>query len=346
MHFASDNAGPVAPEIMDALIRANDGHAMAYGTDHLTQALESRLRELFEAPEARVFLLTTGTATNVLALATLTDPWQSVFCHRDAHIEVSECNAPEFYTGGAKLIGVDGPTGKIDPGALRSAMASLSDQASPDTRCGTVSLTQVTDLGGVYTLDHIRAVTDIAREFGVPAHMDGARFANALVELDCSPAGMTWRAGIDALSFGGTKNGLMSAEAVIFFNPAHAYEFEHRRRRGAHLSSKQRYIAAQYLAYLDDGLWLDLARRANRAAARLEAGLKGLAGVTLVHPREANMLFTELARPIHARLRDAGAVYYASKASRDDHVAARLVTNWATTDADVDAFLAIVRSEG
>lgn len=343
MHFASDNAGPVAPEIIAALAAANEGHALAYGNDDLTRAFETRIRDLFEAPEARVFLLTTGTATNVLALATLTDPWQAVFCHREAHIEVSECNAPEFYTGGAKLIAVDGPTGKIDAAALETAMAGLSDAALPDTRRGPVSITQVTDCGGVYTLDHIRAVTDIARKFGVATHLDGARFANALAVLGCSPADMTWKAGIDVVSFGGTKNGLMGAEAVIFFNPAHSYEFEHRRRQGAHMVSKQRYIAAQYLAYLHDGLWLDLATRANRAAARLEAGLKGTSNATLVHQREANMLFTELSRAAHGRLRDAGAVYYASKASSDDRVAARLVTNWATTDADVDAFTALVQ---
>lgn len=344
MHFASDNAGPAAPQILDALASANEGHALAYGVDSLTRTLENRIRELFEAPEARVFLLTTGTATNVLALATLTNPWQSVFCHRQAHIEVSECNAPEFFTGGAKLIGVDGPTGKIDPVALRAAMSGLSDQPLPDTRCGPVSLTQVTDLGGVYTLDHIRTVTDIARDFGVPAHLDGARFANALAVLGCSPADMTWKAGIDAVSFGGTKNGLICAEAVIFFNPAHAYEFEHRRRQGAHMSSKQRYIAAQYLAWLDDGLWLDLASRANRAAARLEAGLQDAKGVTLVQPREANMLFCELDQKLHASLSAAGAVYYAGKTENPGRVSARLVTNWASTDQDVDAFLAIVQN--
>ncbi len=346
MFFASDNTGPAAPQVLEAVIAANQGYAMPYGNDPATHQVEARLREVFEAPDARVFLLSSGTAANALALATLTQPWQAILCHEAAHIQVSECNAPEFYTGGAKLLPVAGPDGRIDPDALATALGNLSDGKSPDTRRGPVSLTQVTDLGGVYSLSQIRAVTEVAKSFGCACHMDGARFANALVTLGCTPAEMTWKSGIDAVSFGGTKNGLIGAEAVIFFNPDHAYEFEHRRRRGGHLMSKQRYLAAQYLAYLTDDLWLDLAQKANTAAARLESVVTKIKGAKLLHARQANMIFAVWPRATHRRLLAAGAAYYVesgdpfSDDDPQDLLTARLVTNWATTNQHIEDFKA------
>ncbi|MDA0223494.1 MAG: beta-eliminating lyase-related protein [Proteobacteria bacterium] len=345
MFFASDNSGPVAPEIMAALAEANRGYAMAYGNDETTARAQSRLRDVFEAPDAVVHFVITGTAANSLALATLANPWDAIFCHRDAHIMMSEANAPEFYSNGAKLVGVDGPSGKIDAVALHAAMMNFESGGVKDVQRGPVSLTQVTDLGGVYNLEEIRAVTKVAKSFDAPCHLDGARFANALVALGCTPAEMTWKSGIDAVSFGGTKNGLMGVEAVIFFDPARSREFQLRRMRGAHLLSKNRFLAAQMLAYLQDDLWLDLARKSNAAAARLERAVKGLPGAEIYHQRDANMIFAGWTRQGHINARKAGAAYYLAhnatlEGQPDEIVGARLVCNWATTDDDIASFVA------
>jgi threonine aldolase len=350
MHFASDNAGIVAPEALAAIARANEGHALAYGKDAATKAVEAELREVFEAPEARVFLVTSGTAANSLALGTLTRPWEAVFCHEEAHINVSECNAPEFYTGGAKLVPLPGAHGCIDPEALSRAMDFWSTDPEPDTRRGPLSVTQVNELGGVYALEELRALTGIAKARGSLCHLDGARFANALVALGCTPAEMTWKAGFDAVSFGGTKNGLLAAEAVIFFDPKFAYDFEHKRRRGAHLLSKQRYIAAQYKAYLDGGLWLDMAARANRAAAALLEGLRAVDGVEIENRVDANMIYANWPRWLHRKVRDQGAAYYVyggdpyANADPEERLTARLVTNWATTAEEIDALVGLLKA--
>lgn len=348
MFFASDNTGPVAPEIMAALTQANSGYALPYGNDQATAELATRIREIFEAPDAVTYLVSTGTAANALALATLTQPWQAVFCSRDAHINVFEANAPEFFSGGAKLVAVDGPSGKIDPGALATAMSAIETGGFKDTQRGPVSLTQVTDFGAVYTIDELRAVTDVAKAFGAQCHMDGARFANALAALDVSPAEMSWKSGIDALSFGGTKNGLMGVEAVIFFDPRHAAEFQLRRMRGAHLMSKHRFLAAQMLAYLTDDLWLQLASRANAAAARLEQALAAVPELELQHKRDANMIFARWPRYLHQRAKAAGAQFGPGQTDGPDSgddglLSVRLVCNWATTDAEIETFAALLR---
>lgn len=246
---------------------------------------------------------------------------------------MSEANATEFFTGGAKLVTLGGAGGKIDPETLENAIEARASEGV-DTRRGPVSLTQVTDLGGVYVLDHIRALSAIAKRYGLPVHMDGARFANALVTLGCSPADMTWKAGVDVLSFGGTKNGLMAAEAVIFFKPELAEEFAIRRLRAGHMLSKQRFIAAQYEAYLQGDRWLDLARHANEMAAHLEQGLSDLDGVHMREVRAANMLFVRLPEDAHLRAMKAGAMFYAGEA-KSGQVDARLVCNWATTEVDI-----------
>jgi threonine aldolase len=277
MNFASDNAGPVHPAVMDALVRANEGYARGYGADAIMDRVRARIREAFEAPEAAVYLVATGTAANSLLLATLSTPWQTIFCSPMAHINTDECNAPEFYSG-AKLTLVPAPDARMTPDALRARILAEESRGIHGPQRGPVSLTQATELGTVYTLDDLRALTGVARDFGLKVHMDGARFTNALVSLDCTPAEMTWKAGVDAVSFGGTKNGLMGVEAAVIFDPALALEFEYRRKRGAHLFSKHRYLSAQMDAYLTDGLWLDLARRANAARARLEAGAAGEGG--------------------------------------------------------------------
>ncbi|MWD28206.1 low specificity L-threonine aldolase [Aquicoccus sp. SCR17] len=343
MFFASDNTGPVPPQIMAALARANEGHAMAYGNDGYMSDLRTRIREVFEAPEAAVHLVATGTAANALALATLSDPWQAVFCTPVAHVYEDECNAPEFFSGGARLVPV-GEGDRMAPDALRAAMAARPAGVVHSAQPGPVTLTQVTEKGTVYGLDEIRALTGVAQEFGQPTHLDGARFANALVALGCTPAEMTWKAGIDAVSFGGTKNGCLGVEAVIFFDPAHAWQFELRRKRAGHLFSKHRYLSAQMLGYLEDDLWLDLAKTANARAARLAEGLRAVEGVTLLHDVDANMMFATAPRAVHRRLKAAGAAYYLDgdvEGPDDEVLSCRLVCDWSITEEDVDRFLEI-----
>lgn len=342
MFFASDNSGPVHPQIMDALAEANDGYAWAYGADPLMDEVRDRIREVFEAPEAAVYLVATGTAANSLALATLSRPWQTLFCAPVAHIHEDECNAPEFYSSGAKLTLV-GDADKMAAAALRAAIASEETRGVHGPQRGPVSITNVTERGTVYTLEEMRALTGVAKEHGLPVHLDGARFANALVALGCSPAEMTWKAGVDAVSFGGTKNGCMGVEAVIFFDPGASWEFELRRKRGAHLFSKHRYLSAQMAGYLRDDLWLDLARQANARGAYLARGLRD-AGASFLHDPDANMVFAAFPRRIHKALHAAGAMYHLwdgpLDGPEDEMLAARLVCDWSITEAQIDGFLA------
>ena len=345
MFFASDNTGPVHPQIMAALAEANEGFAMPYGADPLMDEVRTRLRDIFEAPDAAVYLVATGTAANSLALATLTQPYETVFCSPVAHIHEDECNAPEFFSGGAKLTLVPGGD-RMTPDALRASIAKEESRGVHGPQRGAVSITNVTERGSVYTLAEIEALCAVAKDFGLPVHLDGARFANALVAMNCSPADMTWKAGVDAVSFGGTKNGCMGVEAVIFFDPAKAWEFELRRKRGAHLFSKHRYLSAQMAGYLRDDLWLRSARAANANAARLADGLRAK-GARFLHEPHANMIFAALPRAAHQRLHDAGAKYYLwdGKLEGDDPdemLSARLVCDWSIGDARVDAFLALI----
>ncbi len=348
MFFASDNGGPAAPEVIEAIARANEGTAMPYGTDPIMERVRDKIREVFEAPEAAVYLVATGTAANALALATLVQPWQTIYCHRHAHIEADECGAPEFYTGGSKLTLIDGADGKIPPAALRTAIAETGAVGVHGVQKGALSLTNATESGTVYSPAEVAALTAIARAEGVPVHMDGARFANALVRLGCTPAELTWKAGVDALSFGGTKNGLLGVEAVVLFDPDHAWEFELRRKRGGHLFSKHRFLSAQMEAYLADDLWLKLAAKANTAADRLAEGILKVPGASLMHPVEANAVFASWPRRGHRAAQAAGAKYYhwpfdqSLDGPDDEMISARLVCNWATTDAEIDEFIALI----
>ncbi len=344
MNFASDNSGPVHPQVMQALSEVNQNHAMAYGADPEMGEVRAVLRKVFEAPEAAIFLVSTGTAANALILATLGKPWQTIFCSPFAHIHQDECNAPEFFSSGAKLTLVPGGD-KMSPRALRSAIAGEENRGVHGPQRGPVSITQVTERGSVYSLDEIRELTGVADEFGLCVHMDGARFANALVTLDCTPAEMTWKAGVDAVSFGGTKNGLMGAEAVIFFDPEHAWEFELRRKRAAHLVSKHRYLSAQMLGYLGNDLWLESARAANASCAKLAAGLRSL-GAAFLHEPQANMIFASFSRETHRRLHAAGAIYHlwGAELEGDDPnelLPCRLVCDWSTTPDEIDRFLSL-----
>lgn len=341
MFFASDNAGPAHPSVMDAVNAANAGHHMPYGKDTIMDGVRDSLRGVFEAPEAEVFLVATGTAANVLALACYTQPWQTVFTSQVAHVEMDECNAPEFYSGGAKLTLI--PTAdKMQPADLARAIAAHPAGNVHGAQPGPVSITQVTERGSVYTLEELAALTDVAKEHGLPVHLDGARFANAQVALGCTAAEMTWKAGVDVVSFGGTKNGCLGVEAVVFFDPQKAWEFELRRKRGAHLFSKHRYLSAQMQGYLADDTWLKTARMANETAARLAAGLRA-AGAEFLHEPDANMIFARFPRHIHQKLHAAGARYYLwdgpLEGPRDEMIAARLVCDWSIGAEGVDAFL-------
>src|SRR6056300_1637713 len=280
MFFASDNTGPIPSQVLEALADANKGYQSGYGADSINQAVQAKIRDIFEAPDAAVYLVATGTAANSLALATLAHPWDTVFCSPVAHIHEDECNAPEFYMGGAKLTLV-GDGDKITPDQLRTAIEAEQTRGVHGPQRGPVSITQVTEQGRVYSLDEISALCDVARSYKLPVHMDGARFTNALVSLGCTAAEMTWKAGVDVVSFGGTKNGLMGVEAVIFFDPSKAWEFELRRKRGAHLFSKHRFLSAQMQAYLADDLWLKSAKQANINCQRLASGLRKVEGAQI-----------------------------------------------------------------
>ncbi|SMO64100.1 threonine aldolase family protein [Ruegeria faecimaris] len=344
MYFASDNSGPVHPAVMEALNAANQGYQMAYGTDTLMNEVRDRIRGVFEAPGAAVYLVATGTAANSLALATLAQPWETVFCSPVAHIHEDECNAPEFYSG-AKLTLVPGAD-KMAPDALRGSILAEETRGVHGPQRGPVSITQVTERGSVYTLSELQALCAVAKEYGLPVHLDGARLSNALVALNCSPAEMTWKAGVDAVSFGGTKNGLMGVEAVVFFDESKAWEFELRRKRGAHLFSKHRYLSAQMAAYLQDDLWLTLARQANNNCARLTEGLRSK-GASFLHAPQANMIFAQFSRAQHKQLHAAGAVYHLWGAELDgaddsEILACRLVCDWSIEPAQIDRFIALL----
>ena len=349
MFFASDNAAGAHPAILEALARAAEGPAMAYGNDEITRRFEARIREVFEAPEARAFLVATGTAANALALACLCPPWATVYAHAESHIEEDECAAPEFFTGGAKTTLLEGEAAKIDPADLSRKIRATAPRGVHNVQRGPLSLTQATELGAVYSLDELRALTGVAREAGLPVHMDGARFANAVARLGCTPAEASWKAGIDVLSLGATKCGALAAEAIILFDSARAWELELRRKRAGQLVSKMRFAAAQMEAWLADGLWLELAAHANALAARLAEGLRATPGCRLLNPVDANILFAEIPLGLHHRLVAAGACYYPSRAGQSEDgpdntpFVIRLVTSFETTEAEVDAFVSALK---
>ena len=275
VNFASDNTAPVAPAILDAIAQANHGYARGYGNDAWTQSVERRLAEIFERDVA-VFLVSTGTASNALALAHITPPWGVVFCHVELHIATDECGAPEFFGGGLKLAGLPGDAGKLTPDTLETALAGYGDLAPHQMIPAALSLTQATEAGTIYRPDEIAALAAIAHRRSLAVHMDGARFANALVRLNATPARLTWQSGVDVLSFGATKGGALAAEAVVVFDPARAAFMAERRKRGGHLLSKHRFLAAQFGAYLAEDLWLTLARHANAMADRLAQRLQAI----------------------------------------------------------------------
>jgi threonine aldolase len=291
--FASDNASVVHPKIMEALAACNEGYAPPYGADEISAELNRIYSQLFEH-EAFVFPVSSGTAANGLALSGLTPSYGAVFCHRLAHILGSEAGAAEFYSGGCRLVPLDGVLCKVTADALSSAFSSYGPSQLHQMKAATVSLTQATERGTLYSLTEIQAVSKVVRGAGLKLHMDGARFANALVELGCSPAEMTWKAGVDAVSFGTTKNGTMMAEAVVVFDKALAEDLRFRHKRAGFLHSKMRYFSAQLIAYVKDGLWLENARKANANAKRLARAFEAIPGFELAFPVETNQIFVHI----------------------------------------------------
>jgi threonine aldolase len=336
-NFASDNVVGAAPEILSAIATANVGAQPSYGADEYSQRVERRLREIFQT-DLDVLLVATGSAANALSLAAATPPWGGVLCHEESHINNDECGAPEFYSGG-KLLTLGGVAAKLNPAVLRMhSLAKMGDVHCTQPTC--VSVSQVTELGSVYALDELRAIGAVCRERKFRLHMDGARFANALVALGCTPAEMTWKSGVDVLSFGATKNGALAAEAIVVFDRTLTQELAYRRKRGGHLLSKMRLIAAQMDAYLADDLWLRNAGHANSMARRLADGLRDIPGILVHDGCDANILFCTLPAAINDALHTQGFHFYGDRWGPG---VVRLVTSFATDAAAVDAFIAAAR---
>lgn len=350
MIFGSDNLVGASAQVLDALVRANNGALAGYGTDDITKRVEGRLAELFEH-DVRVFLVTTGTAANALALAAAVPPWGMALCHREAHVHEDECGAPEFFTHGAKLAGLPGVAGKLSAADLSEFLATLPS-ASKQMPPKAVSLSQLTEAGTVYALEEIAAVSAVCRRNEISLHMDGARFANALVTLGCSPADMTWRQGVDILSFGASKNGCLAAEAIVVFNKPLSENLEYLRKRSGHTLSKGRLLGAQMEGYLENDHWLENARHANAMAKGLQEGLGAIRGVRLPWSTDANEVFPIIPKQMDEALRAAGAQYYPwqtgslppGESVGSQEVMVRLVTSFATEKAKVERFVAVARS--
>lgn len=335
MRFYSDNNATVCPELLAAIHEANAAPTRAYGDDRWTQALDAAFGQYF-GTQVRVFPVTTGTAANALALATLVPPWGAVYAHEDAHVVRDECGAPEFFSGGLRLVPLPGEGAKIDAATLERALDAMPPSVHT-VQPAAITITQATELGCVYRPDEIEALAALAHARQLTVHMDGARLANALVTLGCPPAATTWQAGVDVLSFGATKNGGLAAEAVVFFHPGLVREFELRRKRAGHLLSKSRYASAQLLAYVSGDLWRRNAERANEGARQIGAAC----GATLLQPVEANEVFTRLGEDAKARLRAQGFEFYDWGAHGSGE--ARFVVSW---DQDAAQVAALCRALG
>ena len=333
-HFASDNYAGICPEAWAAMVEANAGHEVSYGNDTWTQKASDLLREVLET-NCEVFFIFNGTAANSLALASLCQSYHSVLCHELAHVEVAECGAPEFFSNGAKVLLLAGANGKIFPAEIERAVNKRTDVHYPKPRV--LSLTQATEVGTVYSLDELRTLVESARHFGLRVHMDGARFANAVASLNVAPADVTWRAGVDVLCFGMTKNGIAVGEAVVFFDREQAREFDYRCKQGGQLASKMRFLSAPWTGMLNDGAWLRHARHSNAMAKRLEAGLRAIRGVQISYPVESNAVFAKIPPAVEKQMHERGWKFYTGVVTPDE---SRLMCSWDTTLEDVDAFVA------
>ena len=333
MQFTSDTSAPVHPEIFDAMLAANEGAASSYGADAWTQKAKQALQDIFET-DLDVWFAPSGTAANALAISTFCSPLSSIVCHKEAHIERDERNACEFYTGGAKLALQGGAHGLLSPEEIGQLFEAADPNFVHETPPGLLSVTHLSECGAAYDIMAIEALCAHAHAFGAPVHMDGARFANAIVSKDVAPADITWRAGVNVLTFGATKNGAIACEAIILFGEARSKypELLARAKRAGHMPAKLRYTAAQMLGYLQDGLWLKLARQANSSATTLADMLLDVEGVSLAHPVDGNEVFAHLPDDVARRLTKAGVGFY--KWLDGSH---RFVCSWATQASDIDA---------
>lgn len=336
--FASDNTAGIAPEAIAAFNTANTGHAASYGDDTWTLRAKKLISEIFET-ECAVFFVFNGTGANSLALANACRSYHSIICHEFSHVATDECGAPEFFTGGSKLLPIGGGNGKLHPAAVEHAILKRTDVHHP--KAGALSLTQSTEWGTVYSVDEVSALSVIAKKQGLAVQMDGARFANAAAVLatrGVSPADFTWRAGVDILSFGGTKNGMSSTEAVVFFNRQLAQDFQYRVKQGAQLASKQRFAAAQWAGMLEGGAWLRHAGHANAMAQKLARALKAFPSIKFIATPEVNGVFVEMHPAVAEALWAKGWHFY--RFIGDNGY--RLMCSWATPAETIDRFIADV----
>ena len=337
VQFASDNVTGACPEVLEAIIKANDGDRTPYGNDQISTDLQNKFSEIFEKPVI-VFPTASGTASNALALSTMTPSFGNIYCHRFSHINTDECGAPEFYTGGAKLVNICGVGGKITAKELDENV--IGKDIVHHTQPSSVSITQLTETGEAYQLDEIKEISDVAHHHKLNIHMDGARFANALVSLNCSPAEMTWKSGIDVLSFGATKNGCLAAEAIIFFKPELVGNLPFLMKRAGHLLSKMSFVSAQLDAYISNDVWLKNAKHANLMGKKLSNGLNKYPQIKLAYPTYANEIFVKIPEKIIKQLNSEG---YTINDDEWDGKAVRLVTAWNTDPNDIDNFLNIIK---
>ncbi len=352
MNFRSDNTAGASEKVLAALIAANGGPQIAYGNDEIAGRVEKALREVFER-DLSMFLVASGTAANSLALACVTPPWGAVLCHEESHIAKDECGAPEFFSSGAKLVELPGIGCKLNPETVARQLARMPVGSVHASQAAALSISQATECGMIYTPDEIAALANIAHARKLQFHMDGARFTNALVTLGCTPAEMTWKAGVDVLTFGATKNGCLAAEAVIFFDKAKAAEMPMRRKRSGHTLSKGRLLSAQMEAYLEGGHWLDLAKRANDAAEKLEQALLSMPGVRIGWKRQANEVFPVIPDAVHKKLVAAKAIYHPWSPAwlppdampRAGETLYRFVASFRTSRAEIEALAAAGRVE-
>lgn len=348
-NFSSDNIAPASPEILTALVAANQGTMPAYGNDPITERVVAELEDLFETPLS-AFPIATGTAANALALSCLCPSFGVIFCHKEAHIHLDECLAPEFYTQGAKLVGLPGYGGKIAPQELIEALTAFPQDSFHAPRTSVLSISQATEAGTAYSASEIQALSEVCQKHNLLLHMDGARFANAVASQGISPAELSWRSGVNCLTFGATKNGAISAEIVIFFpnlrgqltNLNIETEFKLRQKRGGHLQSKSRFISAQWEAYLQNGLWLGNAAQANQSAKQLEAGLSQQSDIKILWPVQANEIFVSMPQNLTQSLMAQGHDFmiWGADPERADADIIRLVTSFVTTSDDIEQFLA------
>jgi threonine aldolase len=348
MNFGSDNQSGASEKILQAIVAANSGAESSYGTDRWTQQAEEKLAEFFET-EVQVYFVASGTAANCLALSSLVSPWELIVCHSHAHILNDELSAPEFYTGGARLLGLDLDKPKLSESGLRQYLERFDGHDPHTSTPRALSLTQLSETGSAYSLDELSALTQLAKAYDMRVHMDGARFANALVGLGCTPAEMTWKLGVDVLCLGASKNGALAAEAVVFFDKSLAKDFEFRRKRAGHLLSKGRLLGSQFCAWLEADHWRGLAEKSNAAARRIMTGIEASAFAEVIWPVDGNEVFALIDNQKIKELRDAGAIFgewperFLSKGiARENATLVRLVFSFNTTDQELEQFLDIL----